>query len=68
MRLCMYYGPEFVCTAVRRWSEQRGVRLDYIAPGRPVQNGHVESLQWQASRRVSEYALVQDDATSQGHH
>lgn len=37
------HGPEFVCKAVRRWSERRKVRLDYIAPGKPMQNGHVES-------------------------
>lgn len=38
------HGPEFVCTAVRRWSERRKVRLDYIAPGKPMQNGHIESF------------------------
>ena len=37
------HGPEFVCKAVRRWSERRNVRIDYIAPGKPMQNGHVES-------------------------
>jgi putative transposase len=37
-------GPEFVGDAVRRWCERKRVRLDYIQPGRPMQNGHVESF------------------------
>ncbi len=36
-------GPEFVCNAVRTWCEEK-VRLDYIEPGKPMQNGHVESF------------------------
>ena len=43
-RYCLYYGPEFVCDAVRRWCEQKEVELDYIEPGKPMQNGHVESF------------------------
>jgi putative transposase len=38
------HGPEFVCEGVRRWCEQKKVQLDYIEPGRPMQNGHVESF------------------------
>ncbi len=38
------HGPEFVCVAVRQWAERRKVKLDYIAPGKPMQNGHVESF------------------------
>ena len=37
------HGPEFVCDAVRRWCKQKKVELDYIEPGIPMQNGHVES-------------------------
>lgn len=37
-------GPEFVCDVLRRWCERKRVRLDYIQPGRPMQNGHVESF------------------------
>lgn len=37
-------GPEFLCDAVRRWCGRRHLRLDYIQPGRPMQNGHVESF------------------------
>lgn len=37
-------GPEFRSRAVIAWSEERGVRLEYIQPGKPVQNAYVESF------------------------
>jgi len=38
------HGPEFVCDAVRQWCQRKKVELDYIEPGKPMQNGHVESF------------------------
>jgi putative transposase len=38
------HGPEFVCGALRSWCEHRRILLRYIEPGRPMQNGHVESF------------------------
>ena len=37
-------GPEFRGRALTAWSEERGVRLDFIQPGKPVQNAYVESF------------------------
>jgi hypothetical protein len=37
-------GPEFRGRALAAWSEERGVRLAFNQPGRPVQNAHVESF------------------------
>jgi putative transposase len=37
-------GPEFRGRALAAWSEQRGVRLEFIQPGKPVQNAFVESF------------------------
>ena len=37
-------GPEFRGRALAAWSEQRGVRLEFIEPGKPVQNAYVESF------------------------
>jgi len=37
-------GPEFRSRALTAWSEERGVRLEFIQPGKPVQNAYVESF------------------------
>jgi putative transposase len=38
-------GPELAGKAVDQWSYERGVRLCFIEPGKPVQNAFVESFQ-----------------------
>src|SRR5260370_18836846 len=35
-------GPEFRGRALAAWSEERGVRLEFIQPGKPVQNAYLE--------------------------
>ena len=37
-------GTELTSNAILRWQEERGVEWHYIAPGRPMQNGLVESF------------------------
>ncbi len=37
-------GPELAGQAPDVWAYGKGVRLDFIAPGRPTENGPVESL------------------------
>ena len=37
-------GPEFISMALDRWAFLHGVKLDFIQPGKPTQNGHVESF------------------------
>jgi putative transposase len=37
-------GPEFVSKALDAWAYQRGVRLTFIRPGRPVENAYIESF------------------------
>jgi putative transposase len=37
-------GPEFACRSLRSWCEKHRVILRYIEPGRPMQNGHIESF------------------------
>lgn len=35
-------GPELVAVALAQWAESHGVKLEFIEPGRPVQNGFIE--------------------------
>ena len=37
-------GSEFAGRAMEAWSYQHGVRLEFIRPGRPVENGYIESF------------------------
>ena len=37
-------GPGFTGNALDKWAYQRGVRIDFIAPGKPTQNPYVESF------------------------
>ena len=37
-------GPEFRGRALAAWSGERGVRLEFIQPGKPVQNAYAESF------------------------
>jgi putative transposase len=37
-------GTEFYSRAMEAWAYQYGVQLDFIRPGRPVENGYIESF------------------------
>jgi putative transposase len=37
-------GPEFRSRWFQSWCHERGIRLDYIEPGKPMQNGIIESF------------------------
>jgi putative transposase len=41
-RLRFDNGPEFTAVAVADWAERNGVELEFIKPGRPMQNGFIE--------------------------
>ncbi|MBM0748056.1 transposase [Pantoea eucrina] len=37
-------GPEFTCRALDQWAFEHGVELRLIQPGKPMQNGFIESF------------------------
>ena len=37
-------GPEFTCRALEQWAYEHGVELRLIQPGKPTQNGFIESV------------------------
>lgn len=37
-------GPEFAGRTLDQWATSVGVQLEFIRPGRPMENGHVESF------------------------
>jgi putative transposase len=39
-----YYGTEFASKAMDAWAYQYGVQLNFIRPGRPSENGFIESF------------------------
>ena len=41
-RVLMDNGPEFTGKALDRWGYDRGVKLQFIEPGKPTQNAYVE--------------------------
>lgn len=38
------HGTEFMSRALEDWAWRRGVQLDFIRPGRPVENAYIESF------------------------
>ncbi|OGX00439.1 MAG: integrase [Omnitrophica bacterium RIFCSPLOWO2_02_FULL_45_16] len=37
-------GPEFISKALDAWAYQRGVKLNFIRPGKPIDNSFIESF------------------------
>jgi putative transposase len=44
MSITVDNGTEFVSKAMDLWAYQHGVQLDFIRPGRPVENSYIESF------------------------
>jgi putative transposase len=40
------HGTEFMSKALEEWAWRRGVKLDFIHPGKPNENAHIESFTW----------------------
>jgi putative transposase len=35
-------GPEFTSTAFEQWCNEHQIKIQYIQPGKPMQNGYIE--------------------------
>jgi putative transposase len=63
-------GPEYVGKALTVWAQRRGIRLEYIQPGKPQQNAYIERFNrtvrydWLGQFLFESIAEVQDQATS----
>lgn len=46
MTLCIrrYYGPEFSGALLDEWSFKNNIKIDFINPGKPVENCFIESF------------------------
>ena len=44
------YGTELTSNAILKWQQDRQVEWHYIAPGKPMQNGFVESFMYRRPR------------------
>ncbi len=62
-------GPEYISGVLQAWAEKRGIRLDYIQPGKPQQNAYIERYNrtvrydWLNQYLFNTLAEVQDFAT-----
>ena len=56
-------GTEFTSKALDEWAWRRGVKLDYIRPGKPTDNGLIESFNGRLRDEflnVNEFITMQD--------
>ena len=42
--ITVYHGTEFTPKALEAWAWERGVKLDFIHPEEPTENGYTESF------------------------
>jgi len=47
-------GTEFTSRAVDEWAHRNGVKMDYIRPGKPVENAYIESFNGRLRRECLE--------------
>ena len=59
-------GPEFTGRVLDQWAYERGVKLQFIEPGKPIQNAFIESFNSRLREEcLNEHVFVSlDDARS----
>ena len=62
-------GPEFISHEFTAWAKQRGIRIEYIQPGKPQQNAYIERANrtirysWLSKNLFDTLEEIQDYAT-----
>ena len=62
-------GPEYVGTIMTNWASRRGIKLEYIQPGKPQQNAYIERFnrtarhEWLSQYEWENLNHVQEHAT-----
>lgn len=56
-KMRMDNGPELVSVALADWAEENGVELEFIEPGRPMQNSYVERFNRTYREEVLDYYI-----------
>ncbi|PWT71256.1 MAG: hypothetical protein C5B59_18470 [Bacteroidetes bacterium] len=46
-------GPEFISHRLQQWCLANNITIQYIQPGRPMQNAYVERKEWQPEKRTA---------------
>jgi putative transposase len=59
-------GSEFYSKEMDAWAYRRGVRLDFIRPGKPVENGYIESFNGRLRDELLNAELFSDLVDAQG--
>jgi putative transposase len=60
LKLRLDNGPEFISVALADWAEEHRVTLEFIKPGKPMQNGFIERFNRSYREAVLDMYIFQD--------